>query len=151
MSFEETSNECIPLRSLLFTWKFEVEVISSGASWLFLVFTQISLEHYEQIQGRGLVQWSFFGSCGSVFGHVFSSSRKVSCCSLQIEIYCWKSVMLVTASSAKHFLVALILSIMFIDCTGENSFCNLKLKRFRPLNFEFHKGRQHSCDISYTE
>jgi hypothetical protein len=58
---------------------------------------------------------------------------------LQLEIYCWKSVMLVTASSAKPFLVAPILSIMFGDCTGENLFYNLKRKRFRPLTFEFHQ------------
>jgi len=69
-------------------------------------------------KGGGLFS-GVFGSCGNVFGHVFFSSRKVSCCSLQIEIYCWKSVMLVTASSAKHFLVAPILSIMCSDCTGE--------------------------------
>ena len=46
--------------------------------------------------------------------------------------------MFVTASSAKHFLVAPVLSIMFSDGIGENSFCNLKLKKFRLLNFEFH-------------
>jgi hypothetical protein len=63
----------------------------------------------------------------------------MSCCSLQMEICCWKSVMLVTASSAKHYLVAPVLSIMFSDCTGENSFCNLKLRKFRLLTFEFHQ------------
>jgi len=111
----------------------------SGASWLFLVFTQISLEHCDQIQGRGLFHgvFGFYGNTCVVM--YFFSSRKVSCCSFQMEIYCWKSVMLVTASSAKHFLVAPVLNIMFSDCTGENSFCNLKLKEFRPLNFEFHQ------------
>lgn len=52
---------------------------------------------------------------------------------MQVKIYYWKSVMLVTALSAKHFLVVPLLSIMFSDCTRENSFCNLKLKRFITL------------------
>jgi hypothetical protein len=51
------------------------------------------------------------GGCGCVcLCMCFCSSRKVSCCSLQIEMYCWKSVMLVTTLSSRHFIVAPILS-----------------------------------------
>jgi hypothetical protein len=73
-----------------------------------------------------------------MFGQDFFSSRKVSCCTFYIEIYCSRFVMLVTASSSKHFLVAPILSIMLNVSAGENTFCNLECKRFTPWNFEFH-------------
>lgn len=43
----------------------------SGASWLFLVFTQISLEQCEQIQDRSLFHGVFWVLWKCVFGHVF--------------------------------------------------------------------------------
>lgn len=59
----------------------------------------------------------------------------MSCCTFYIEIFGCKFVVLVTASSTKHFLVSPILSIMLSVYTGENTFCNLKFRRFRPLNY----------------
>ena len=121
----------------------------SGASWLFLVFSQISLEHGEQIEGRGSFHGVYWVLWKWYLVMYFISNKRVSCCTLQIKICCCKSLVLVTALSAKHFLVAPVLSIMFCDCTGENIFCNLKLNFISC--FCCHCSRQCSCGISYTE
>lgn len=83
----------------------------------------------------GACSMEFIGFCGSGIWSCISSAVEESCCTLQIKIWCCKSLVSVTASSAKQFLVAPVLSILFCDCTDENIFCNLKLK----LNFEYYQ------------